>query len=163
MAYTDPTVDLSTPTSSTAANTAPALIIRAARFFKERWADMTGCDPDVDPNVPTKYGTKIAINTSQVRATAEFDNGNCITTKNLSFDNGNFQKATQTGACQFSFTNIRIGATMQLRLLNSATALFIGVKWSGGLQPTPSGSMVYTFYSPDGTIVIGGVFVSNYS
>lgn len=164
MSYTDATVDLTTPTSGTAANTAPASFIEAKRVFKERWADVTGCNPDVDPNVPTKYGDKININTSQVRSKEEYDNGNSGTSKTVNWDNGNYQKIVATGDCTVTFSNLRATATLTLRITSSTGRTFTwpaSVKWANANVPTLSGVMIITFYSPDGTTVYAATALTN--
>jgi hypothetical protein len=82
----------------------------------------------------------IAVGSSEIVTTTEYNNGNSGSTTTINFNNGNQQVLTLTANCTISFTAPTTGVT-SIRLLiiqgsgGPYTITWPTMKWASGLKP----------------------------
>lgn len=81
------------------------------------------------------------VHAKRVVGASEYDNGNSSTSDEIDWANGNHQKSTLTGNCEFTYANADVGR-YTLRLIQdgtgSRTVTWPTTKWAGGVAPTLS-------------------------
>jgi len=115
-------VDTTIPNGATAnASDIDTFIQDVKKAYNERLGSLFGGTWESDdPIVITKVGTKITISGGQVY-TGIYDAGNSGSAKTIDWDDGDQQKVTLTADCTFTFSNVKVGGSYVLHLLQDGT------------------------------------------